>query len=162
MIPAGGPCPCGSGRTFARCCEPLLRGSRQAASAEELMRSRYCANVCGDFAYLDRTWHPSTRPARTEGAALRWRRLQVLACAGEKGREDRATVEFRAWYLQENLLRVHHEISRFVRTETGCWLYLDGEPCFGPAIDLGRVGRNQPCPCGSSRKFKKCCLALLS
>lgn len=23
---------------------------------------------------------------------------------------------------------------------------------------LGRVGRNEPCPCGSGKKFKKCCL----
>lgn len=23
---------------------------------------------------------------------------------------------------------------------------------------LGRVGRNDPCPCGSGKKFKKCCL----
>lgn len=22
----------------------------------------------------------------------------------------------------------------------------------------GKVGRNEPCPCGSGRKFKKCCL----
>jgi preprotein translocase subunit SecA len=22
----------------------------------------------------------------------------------------------------------------------------------------GKVGRNHPCPCGSGRKFKKCCL----
>lgn len=22
-----------------------------------------------------------------------------------------------------------------------------------------RVGRNEPCPCGSGRKFKKCCLS---
>src|SRR5215218_10789752 len=22
---------------------------------------------------------------------------------------------------------------------------------------MGRIGRNQPCPCGSERKFKKCC-----
>lgn len=22
---------------------------------------------------------------------------------------------------------------------------------------IGRVGRNDPCPCGSGRKFKKCC-----
>lgn len=25
---------------------------------------------------------------------------------------------------------------------------------------LGRVGRNDPCPCGSGIKFKKCCLYL--
>lgn len=23
----------------------------------------------------------------------------------------------------------------------------------------GRVGRNEPCPCGSGKKFKKCCIA---
>lgn len=23
---------------------------------------------------------------------------------------------------------------------------------------VGRVGRNDPCPCGSGKKFKKCCL----
>ena len=23
----------------------------------------------------------------------------------------------------------------------------------------GKVGRNEPCPCGSGKKFKKCCLA---
>jgi uncharacterized protein YecA (UPF0149 family) len=24
--------------------------------------------------------------------------------------------------------------------------------------ERGKVGRNDPCPCGSSKKFKKCCL----
>jgi uncharacterized protein YecA (UPF0149 family) len=28
-----------------------------------------------------------------------------------------------------------------------------------PAPLAGRVGRNDPCPCGSGRKFKRCCLA---
>ena len=27
---------------------------------------------------------------------------------------------------------------------------------------LAKVGRNDPCPCGSGRKFKKCCIDLLS
>jgi preprotein translocase subunit SecA len=26
----------------------------------------------------------------------------------------------------------------------------------GPAIDVKNVGRNDPCPCGSGKKFKKC------
>lgn len=25
-------------------------------------------------------------------------------------------------------------------------------------IRRGRIGRNDPCPCGSNKKFKKCCL----
>jgi uncharacterized protein YecA (UPF0149 family) len=29
----------------------------------------------------------------------------------------------------------------------------------GPAVNpFKAVGRNDPCPCGSGRKFKKCCL----
>lgn len=27
---------------------------------------------------------------------------------------------------------------------------------------LSKVGRNDPCPCGSGKKFKKCCIDLLS
>lgn len=27
---------------------------------------------------------------------------------------------------------------------------------------LAKVGRNDPCPCGSGKKFKKCCIELLS
>ena len=25
-------------------------------------------------------------------------------------------------------------------------------------VAIGRVGRNEPCPCNSGKKFKKCCL----
>ena len=28
---------------------------------------------------------------------------------------------------------------------------------IGPAQNLPKVGRNEPCPCGSGKKFKKCC-----
>ena len=26
------------------------------------------------------------------------------------------------------------------------------------ALTIGRPGRNEPCPCGSGRKYKQCCL----
>jgi hypothetical protein len=26
-----------------------------------------------------------------------------------------------------------------------------------PLVNMYKVGRNEPCPCGSGRKFKKCC-----
>ncbi|MGN5267109.1 YchJ family metal-binding protein [Aeromonas dhakensis] len=45
-----------------------------------------------------------------------------------------------------------HERSRFVRHQ-GRWVYTDGEQDPAPL----RVGRNDPCPCGSGKKFKKCC-----
>ena len=37
----------------------------------------------------------------------------------------------------------------------------NGSGSDGSAINLFKaVGRNDPCPCGSGRKFKKCCLRL--
>ena len=41
------PCPCGSGTTYDACCGRLHRGAEQAATPEELMRSRYAAYVVG-------------------------------------------------------------------------------------------------------------------
>ena len=46
-------CPCGSGEEFALCCGPLHAGQRMAATAEELMRSRYSAYAVGDMDYVE-------------------------------------------------------------------------------------------------------------
>jgi hypothetical protein len=27
-----------------------------------------------------------------------------------------------------------------------------------PLVNIYKIGRNEPCPCGSGLKFKKCCL----
>ena len=39
----------------------------------------------------------------------------------------------------------------------------DGNPALAghglpPARSSRKIGRNDPCPCGSGKKFKKCCL----
>ena len=31
-------------------------------------------------------------------------------------------------------------------------------PCGGSEVNL-KIGRNEPCPCGSGKKYKRCCLA---
>lgn len=117
-------CPCLSGETYAACCGPLHAGTATAATAEQLMRSRYSAFAVGDAAYLRATWHPSTRPADLDlDPAVRWSRLDVLATSGG-GPFDRAgTVEFRAHHRHPT--GSLHEVSRFTR-EGGRWLYVDG------------------------------------
>lgn len=30
--------------------------------------------------------------------------------------------------------------------------------CARKGIDLTKTGRNEPCPCGSGKKFKQCCI----
>ena len=48
------PCPCG-GFLYSSCCAPLHRGECQAATAEQLMRSRYSAYALGEVEYLLQT-----------------------------------------------------------------------------------------------------------
>lgn len=153
-------CHCNSGRPYAECCEPLLSGDHAALTAEALMRSRYTAYVVRDIAYLLRSWHPSTRPDKIDPAAiLEWRGLHIVST--EKGMEgdDEGVVEFKATSFSQKNPWELHEVSRFVK-EDGQWLYVDGDIKNDPppvAKRTPKVGRNDPCHCGSGKKFKKCC-----
>lgn len=116
-------CPCG-GAAYAACCG-RYHGGVPAASAVELMRSRYSAYVLRDEAYLQATWHADTRPLTAvleDGDGIKWLGLEVLSQSQE---QDRATVEFVARYKLGGRARRLHEVSRFVR-QGGCWLYVDG------------------------------------
>lgn len=119
-------CPCGTGLPLAECCGRLHDGSVSAATAEQLMRSRYSAFVVGDAGHLLATWHPSTRPRSLElDDNVRWTGLDVLATTGGGLLEPEGTVEFRASYVRDGVAGAQHENSRFVR-DTGRWRYLDG------------------------------------
>ncbi len=150
-------CPCGSRKTYASCCKPLIAGYQHAVSAEALMRSRYTAYVLKNADYLLNTWHDSTRPAAIPLSSIpEWRGLRIVRT--EEGRENdlRGVVEFKAKAAGGNTIRVLHEVSRFVR-ENDRWLYVDGDMSDSSPSSKNKVGRNAPCPCGSGKKFKKCC-----
>lgn len=160
-------CPCESGDLYEACCGPLLSGTAHAATAEALMRSRYTAYVRVAVPYLLETWHASTRPQEIDVDAMpHWCGLEILACDQGGEGDEQGWVEFRATALVEERLLVLRERSRFVR-DAGVWRYVDGEcieeekPAPPPAAPApakkGKVGRNDPCPCGSGKKFKKCC-----
>ena len=120
------------------------------------MRSRYTAYVRRDQAYLLRTWHPSTRPGELhldQPASPNWISLGILGSSGATAGVVEATVEFAADYMLDGRRGRMHELSRFVH-ENGHWYYLDGETRDTPH---SRPGRNDSCPCGSGRKFKRCC-----
>lgn len=87
------------------------------------MRSRYSAYVLQDEAYLQSSWHPSTRPAGPlTDAKVKWLGLEVRATA-EDG--DSATVEFVARCRVDGRGQRMHEVSRFIKEE-GRWFYVDG------------------------------------
>ncbi|GAA4190435.1 YchJ family protein [Gryllotalpicola kribbensis] len=127
MTDAGSRCPCGSGLSYGECCGPLHAGERRAATAEQLMRSRYAAFAVGDTAYVLSTWHPSTRPRSIAPETdLQWRRLDVLRTTAGGPFDTRGTVEFRAVWRQGAERGALHERSRFERVG-GAWLYVDGD-----------------------------------
>ena len=158
----GQPCPCGSGKLFDDCCAPILAGTRAAATAEALMRSRFTAHVARDYAYLHRTHHPTAHLPYVEEAddsPVQWTRLAVHS--HEAGNvPDLAFVEFSAFYTEGGAEGVLQEKSEFRRVG-GQWLYtrtIRQGPA--PLKSAGpKVGRNDPCPCGSGKKYKQCCLA---
>lgn len=116
------------------------------------MRSRYVAYGLKLSHYLKDTWHPSTSPADLDlaGDGSLWLRLDIVAKEQGTEADDQGWVEFVAHYQGGQL----HERSRFVK-ETGRWFYIDGE--ILPPLPAQKPGRNDPCPCGSGKKYKKCC-----
>jgi len=123
--PAPDRCPCLSGEGYADCCGRLHRGDTRAATAEQLMRSRYAAFAVPDAGYLLRTWHPSTRPATLElDPTVRWVRLDVGRTVRGGPFDTEGSVEFTAFFRQDGHRGEQHEVSRFVRVD-GDWLYLD-------------------------------------
>ncbi|MFC5436502.1 YchJ family protein [Rhodanobacter umsongensis] len=122
------PCPCGNPAGYSRCCAPLHDGLA-AATAAQLMRSRYSAYVLKREDYLLASWHADTRPAclRLAGQqpAPTWLGLEIRQ--QRQIDDDHAIVEFIARYrLGGGRAQRQHETSRFTR-EGGRWYYLDGE-----------------------------------
>ncbi|QIK84742.1 YchJ family protein [Sanguibacter sp. HDW7] len=120
-------CPCGSGSPLGTCCLPILHGERPAATATELMRSRYTAYVRHDAQHVWRTWHPRTRPAELDlddGPA--WSGLTIHGATGGGPDDETGTVTFTAtWDGPDGGGRMH-ETSRFAR-RAGRWFYVDGD-----------------------------------
>ena len=152
-------CPCNSGSPYSDCCEPLIAGDVIAGTAESLMRSRYTAYVVRDVDYLLKTWHPSTRPSVIDPATIpEWYGLHIVHTEAGSENDDQGVVEFKATALSQGKMWRLHEVSRFVNEE-GQWFYVNGDikGDSPPVKKPPKVGRNEPCPCGSGKKFKKCC-----
>lgn len=152
-------CPCGSGEPAEICCLPVILGETRARSPEQLMRSRYSAYAMGIVGYILSSWHSTTRPAEmTFEGSPSWSGLKIIDASGAKSvQAGEAYVEFIAGYLESGVPGVMRERSRFLMEE-GQWRYVDGVQIdTGDQTLINKPGRNDPCICGSGRKFKKCC-----
>ncbi|UTM56357.1 YchJ family metal-binding protein [Photobacterium sp. CCB-ST2H9] len=155
-------CPCGSHRPLTDCCAPVHQNPSAAHHPEQLMRARYSAHVLGLVDFVVATYHPSCkaeqyRDAIAESVHSEWLRLEV--CDSQIASETEGYVEFKAFYQEQGEKHCLHEKSRFLREMVGNsqqWFYIDGE--YPENAAPVKVGRNDPCPCGSGKKFKKCCM----
>ncbi|GLT17658.1 UPF0225 protein [Vibrio zhanjiangensis] len=157
-------CPCGTNRSYADCCEPIHKDHAKAKTPEQLMRSRYSAHVKGLVDYVIETYHPSCnaqihREAIEQSIESNWCKLVVLkiehgTCAQE------GFVTFKAFYTEQDIEYCLEERSRFVK-DNGLWYYIDGtfpnENSLDDKPNMIKIGRNDPCFCGSGKKYKKCC-----
>lgn len=157
-------CPCGSGKPLADCCAPLHRGDRPAETAEELMRSRYSAFVTGDVDYIMKTHHPRTvkqidrKGVEAWSKESDWKSLEIVSTEAGGKDDDKGLVEFIAHFNVRGHQQTHHERAEFER-DNGQWYFVDGQQIGNEPVrrEGPRVGRNDPCPCGSGKKYKKCC-----
>ena len=150
-------CPCNSGLSYSSCCKPFIAENKCAVTAEALMRSRYSAYVVKDVNYLLRTWHSSTRPAAIVSAEIpEWCDLHIVRTEAGDESDNHGVVEFKAKAIGQKKIFNLHEVSRFVK-ENNQWFYVDGDINESPAAINNKVGRNVRCPCGSGKKYKKCC-----
>lgn len=153
------PCSCYSGRPYQDCCGPFLETGGVPETAEALMRSRFSAFQRKNTAYLLSSWDPSTRPPALDFDQDErfWSGLDVVRRIGGGEGDTRGVVEFKASYELGEDTYLFHEISRFVRAGDR-WLYLDATfPYHGKIAHQGVPVKNAPCPCGSGKKYKKCC-----
>jgi SEC-C motif-containing protein len=157
-------CPCGSAKGYNECCEPVIRGQVKASSPEMLMRSRYTSYVKHEIAWLKDSLEVSQRADFDEksvsewSSSAEWVGLQILGTHKGGPKDTQGWVEFVARFKQEDTLREHHEIGEFHKVDDA-WFFYDGRAVKPApfAHDKPQAGRNDPCPCGSGKKFKKCC-----
>jgi len=156
-------CPCGSNQDYDVCCAPFHNGEA-APTAEKLMRSRYSAFEKNKMDYLSETLTEASRKdydaeetAQWASQAI-WKKLEIVKTEAGQENDDAGLVEFKAHFKMGGQQQIHHEISRFAKVD-GRWYYVDGEmnPKQEQRIVGVKVGRNDPCICGSGKKYKKCC-----
>ena len=155
-------CPCGSDLPYAECCEPYITGAAQPSTAEALMRSRYSAYVEHTIDYIVDTCVREGQDAidikqtRDWSEKSRWLGLKILSVNRGGPADTEGSVEFEALYERDGLRDIHHENARF-KKENGRWLYQEGSVVPKTVVRSSpKVGRNDPCPCGSGKKYKHC------
>lgn len=120
------------------------------------MRSRYSAYVLGLGDYLVQTNTGAPRDGEAAelsawGKAVGWAGLEVRSTEQGSAADSSGVVHFVARFVEGGALVSLEERSQFSRVD-GRWRYVDGQA----RTSRVKLGRNEPCPCGSGKKVKQC------
>lgn len=153
-------CPCCSELLYIECCEPFHKKVKLPETAEKLMRSRYSAYAKTEINYLIDTTHETKKSLYTYKSMeewsinSKWLKLEIVKTKDGLINDSIGYVEFIASYNYKGENDFLHELS-FFKKEAGKWFYVDG---VNPKNKINtKIGRNDPCYCGSGKKYKKCC-----
>ncbi len=125
------------------------------------MRSRFVAYCRGAIDYIEATSGGeaaasfSRKDASAWANAAQFTKLDVLATERGGETDDEGLVDFAATYTESGKVHVLRERSLF-RRDAGAWRYVGRGKGQTATREGPRVGRNDPCPCGSGQKYKKC------
>lgn len=145
-------CPCHSGNSFSDCCEPYLTDNQHAETPKKLMRSRYSAYTMADIDYIQKTMCKKAAEnydpisSKNWASSVTWLGLTVIEAPTPT--RQFGTVTFFARFLENSNKKHIYEKSHFEKIN-GQWFYVDGV--------MLKANRNDNCPCGSQKKFKRCC-----
>ena len=128
------------------------------------MRARYSAYALGSIDYLYKTSGTKIRKefdaegSKRWSSSAEWTGLDVVSKEGGGPDDEKGVVEFVAHYTVKGTAFEHHEVANFAKVD-GEWRFIDGKIIGPPPVrrEEPKVGRNDPCPCGSGKKYKKCC-----
>lgn len=132
-------------------CRAIIDGQLLADSPLTLMRSRYVAFCLSEAEYLFNTSSTELKKTLTikdlkdSADTANFIKLEIIE-------SNDHFVEFKAFYLENSYLSCLHERSEFIM-EDGSWKYHNGALMEAPDIE---IKRNDVCPCGSGKKYKKC------
>ena len=165
-------CPCRAlekqPKDLKDCCGPILAGKTAAPTAESLMRARYSAYAQKNMAFIDSSQIMLEGENFNQEDALKWAEgsewqgMTVVATKKGTPADNTGIVEFQAHYKDKASGKelIHKETALFEKKD-GNWKFKDGNIAGAQPIKRleAKVGRNDPCSCGSGKKFKKCCAA---
>ena len=153
-LAANAACPCEPSSQWAACCGRFIERGELPELPEQVMRSRYSAYVTGNIPYIQQTMAgPALKNFDAKDVQLwidqvQWHHLNVIKASPLSKDNTCGYVEYCVSYKQLGKKQLLHELSEFKRIDSK-WVYWSGK--------FLEAKRNEPCPCGSGLKYKKCC-----